>query len=66
MFNLKTYFEQVPLEFVKQIVEAQIRMDGVDESMEALDNEALNEDLADAERQSILEPRTFARVRSLN
>jgi hypothetical protein len=66
MFNLKTYFEQVPLEFVKQIVEEQIQMDGTEESMEGLDDEALKEDLTDAERQSILEPRTLPRVRSLN
>ncbi|MGA2097274.1 MAG: hypothetical protein ABSH39_13305 [Candidatus Acidiferrum sp.] len=66
MFNSKTHFEQVPLEFVKQIVEEQIRTVGAGETMEEIQKEMLNEGPPEAERRPILEPRTIAKVRSLN
>ena len=65
MFNSTTYFEQVPLEFVKQILEEQIRTESADETIE-IDKEVPREDLREAEGRSILEHRTVARVRSLN
>ncbi|MGB2590918.1 MAG: hypothetical protein WBG02_00610 [Candidatus Acidiferrum sp.] len=66
MFNSKTYFEQVPLEFVKQIVEEQIRTGGADETMEEIDKEVPNEGPPEAERRFIPEPGTTAKMRSLN
>jgi hypothetical protein len=66
MLNSKTYFEQVPLEFVRQIVEEQIRMDGANETIEEIDQEALNEGPPEVEGRLIPEPLTIAKLRSLN
>jgi hypothetical protein len=66
MFNSKTYFEQVPLESVKQIIEEQIRTDVADETMEEIEKVTLNEGPPETEGRPILEPRTSAKVRSLN
>jgi|HubBroStandDraft_3_1064219.scaffolds.fasta_scaffold231928_2 hypothetical protein len=66
MFNSKTYFEQVPLEFVKHIVEAQMRMEAAGETLEGIDKEVASEDLPEAEGRSLVQFRTVAQVRSLD
>jgi len=66
MFNSKTYFEQVPLEFVKHIVEEQVRMEPAGEAIEATDKEPRRGSSLEAERRTILKPRKIVRVRSLN
>jgi hypothetical protein len=66
MFNSKTYFDQVPLEFVKVIVEEQIRTETAGEAIKRIDKDASSETPPEAEGRSILQPRRVARVRSAN
>ncbi len=66
MFNSKTYFEQVPLEFVKQILEGQIRTKETGETMEGIDKKKSRKELRGPETRSILRTRKVAQVESLN
>jgi hypothetical protein len=66
MFNSKTHFEQVPLKFVKQIVEEQIKTETAGQTMERIDKEAPSESPPEEGERSILQPRTLAKTRSLN
>jgi hypothetical protein len=66
MFNSKTYFEQVPLEFVKHVVEEQIQVEATSETIEGLDTELLVEGLSEAEGRSSLEPSATAQAESVN
>ena len=66
MSNSKTYFEQVPLEFVKHIVEEQIQVEATSEMIEGCDKELLVRGLSEAEGRSSLEPSTPAQAGSVN
>jgi hypothetical protein len=66
MSNFKTHFEQVSLEFVKQIVEEQIRAETASERVEGMDKGAPSESPPEAEGRSILQRRKIARVRPVN
>jgi hypothetical protein len=66
MFNSKTYFEQVPLEIVKQIVEEQLQTETTNEAHQGIDEETRSEGPPQAEGPLSLELRTIAQVRSLN
>ena len=66
MFNAKTYFEQVPLKFVKQIVEEQIDTEAASETMQEFDEEPLVEGLSEVEGGSSLEPGTADQAGSVN
>jgi len=66
MFKSKTYFEQVPLEIVKQIVEKQIKTEAAGKTAEGIDKEAPNEHRPQAEGRPILKRRTLVKARSIN
>ena len=66
MSNSKTYFEQVPLKFVKQIVEKQIDVEAASETIQESDEELLVEGPSEAEGRSSLEPSTPAQAGSVN
>lgn len=64
MFNSKTHFEQVPLEFVRKIVEEQIRMEATTEQHQGIKKAKLSEALSEAEERSLIQHLTFAQVES--
>jgi flagellar hook-basal body complex protein FliE len=66
MFNTKTYFEQIPLEFVRKIVEEQIQTEAASEAFQGIDEEKLSDVFLEAEKQSIVQPPASAQVEPLN
>jgi hypothetical protein len=66
MFNSKTYFEQVPLEKIKKIVEEQKVTEAASEPNQGIGEEKLSDVFSEAEKQSIAQPHTSAQVESLN
>jgi hypothetical protein len=53
MFNLKTHYEQVPLEIVRKIMDEQLRAEATKAPYPGIDKEALNEVLSEEEAQCI-------------
>jgi hypothetical protein len=53
MLQPKTHFEQVPMEVVRKIVEEQIRREIETEQDQGIKKKTLEEDLLDAEEQSM-------------
>jgi len=66
MFKSKTYFEQVPLEFVRRMVEEQIQEEATSETFPGVEKEMLSEVLSEAEGESILQTSKLAQVETLN
>jgi hypothetical protein len=56
MLNLKTHYEQVPLEIVRKIIAEQILTETVVEPYPGIDKEMLNEGLSEVEGQSVTQP----------
>jgi hypothetical protein len=64
MINLKTHFEQVPLEIVRKILQQQILKEGTTVQQRGTNKEKLNSALSEAPKQSIVPPLAFAQVES--
>jgi hypothetical protein len=61
MLQPKTHFEQVPMEVVRKIVEEQIRREIETEQDQGIKKQTLEEDLLDAQEQSMKRPPAFLR-----
>jgi hypothetical protein len=60
MLQPKTHFEQVPMEVVRKIVEEQIRREIETEQDQGIKKKTLEEDLLDAEEQSMKRSRSVS------
>jgi hypothetical protein len=66
MSNSNTYFEQVPLELVKHIIDEQIQVNPAGEAFQVTDSGAGSEVLFEPDEQSIARLPTFNRKESSN
>ena len=62
MINFKTHFEQVPLEIVREIVEAQVLTETTTVQQRGTKKEKRNNARSEAQKQSIVLPLAFAQV----
>jgi hypothetical protein len=56
MFNSKTHFEQVPLEFVRKMVEEGTLKEGASEQHQGIEKATWSEVLSETEGRSIAHP----------
>lgn len=66
MFNSKTHFQQVPLEFVRKMVEDQIQREAITEHYQGIEKVTRNEPLSPVKGKSVASPVALAQVESRN
>jgi HEPN domain-containing protein len=59
MFNLKTHYEQVPLEIVRKIMDEQLGAEATNARYPGIDQETLTEVLSEEKAQSIAQSLTL-------
>jgi hypothetical protein len=62
MLNLKTHYQQVPLEIVRKIMEEQLLAEAANARYPEIDKETLNDVFSEADGQSFTQPPTLGEV----